>query len=139
MTRLLPAGIEEELRGEEPLSPELRELMRKARDASEFLKALANESRLLLLCLIAQRERSVTELEEILALRQANVSQQLARLRLDGLVTARRDGKTVYYSLATEDVRRILTVIYEIFCSGQGRTRRQAGQGSDAITKPPVP
>lgn len=124
MTSLLPAGIEEELRGDAPLSPELRKLMQKARDASDFLKALANESRLLLLCLIAQRERSVTELEDILALRQANVSQQLARLRLDGLVVSRREGKAVYYSLATEDVQRILTVIYEIFCAGEGRVRR---------------
>lgn len=70
--------------------------MRRARDASDFLKAMSHESRLLLLCLLAERERSVTELEEILSLRQANVSQQLARLRLDGLVDTRRDGKAVY-------------------------------------------
>lgn len=124
MTDLLPPGIEDELRSDEPLSPELRQLMRKARDASDFLKALAHESRLLLLCLIAQRERSVTELEEILSLRQANVSQQLARLRLDGLVDARRDGKTVYYRIADDDVRRMIAVIYEIFCAGEGRKRR---------------
>lgn len=124
MTDLLPPGIEDQLRSDEPLSPELRQLMRKARDASDFLKALAHESRLLLLCLIAQRERSVTELEEILSLRQANVSQQLARLRLDGLVDARRDGKTVYYRIADDDVRRMIAVIYEIFCAGEGRKRR---------------
>lgn len=124
MTDLLPPGIEDALRSDEPLSPELRQLMRKARDASDFLKALAHESRLLLLCLIAQRERSVTELEEILSLRQANVSQQLARLRLDGLVDARRDGKTVYYRIADDDVRRMIAVIYEIFCAGEGRKRR---------------
>ena len=124
MTALLPVGIEAQLRNGDEMTPELRQLMRKARDASEFLKALANESRLLLLCLIAERERSVTELEEILSLRQANVSQQLARLRLDGLVVARREGKTVFYSLANEDVRRMLAIIYEIFCAGGGRPGR---------------
>jgi DNA-binding transcriptional ArsR family regulator len=92
------------------------DLKERARRASDFLKALAHESRLLILCLVAERERSVTELEQILSLRQPAVSQQLARLRMDGLVTTRRDGKTVYYSLANEDVRRIMGVMYEVFC-----------------------
>ncbi|WP_456307226.1 metalloregulator ArsR/SmtB family transcription factor, partial [Paeniroseomonas aquatica] len=94
-------------------------LMRKARKASDFLKALSNESRLLLLCLLVERERSVSELEELMSLRQPNVSQQLARLRLDGLVDARRDGKTVYYRLASNDVLRMIDVIYDIFCRDQ--------------------
>ncbi len=87
-----------------------------ARKASELLKALAHENRLLLLCLVAEQERSVMELEEILSMRQPAVSQQLARLRADGLVTTRRDGKIVYYSLANDDVRRIMAVLYDIFC-----------------------
>ena len=66
-------------------------LCQRARKASNFLKALSNENRLLLLCLISDRERSVTELETILALRQPTVSQQLARLRNDGLVAPRRE------------------------------------------------
>ncbi|MGQ3354127.1 MAG: ArsR/SmtB family transcription factor [Phreatobacter sp.] len=90
----------------------------KARDASRFLKALAHESRLLLLCLLSEKERSVGELEAILALRQPTVSQQLARLRLEGFVSTRRDGKTVYYSLANDDVRRVIGVVYDIFCGG---------------------
>lgn len=94
------------------------EIMRAAaREASGFLKSLAHESRLMLLCLLAQRERSVTELEELLGLRQPNVSQHLARLRLDGLVDTRRDGKTVYYHLAREDVRQVIGVLYGIFCA----------------------
>ncbi|MGE0417674.1 MAG: metalloregulator ArsR/SmtB family transcription factor [Acetobacteraceae bacterium] len=117
MNAILPEGVEQQLRSAEPLSPELQRLMRKARGASDFLKALAHESRLLLLCLIAERERSVMELEEILSLRQPNVSQQLARLRLDGLVDTRRDGKIIYYRLANDDVRRMITVIYDIFCA----------------------
>jgi DNA-binding transcriptional ArsR family regulator len=96
----------------------MEDLKERARRASDFLKALAHESRLLILCLVAERERSVTELEQMLSLRQPAVSQQLARLRMDGLVTTRRDGKTIYYSLANDDVRRIMGVMYEIFCRG---------------------
>lgn len=99
-------------------SPELDELMRKARRASDFLKALSHENRLLLLCLLSEGERSVGELEAILSMRQSAVSQQLARLRLDNLVVARRDGKAVLYSLANDDVRRMIGVIYDIFCGG---------------------
>ncbi|MGE3248242.1 MAG: ArsR/SmtB family transcription factor [Beijerinckiaceae bacterium] len=111
--------IEDELRSGPEYSPQLENLMRNARDASDFLKALSHENRLLLLCLLSERERSVSELENILSLRQAAVSQQLARLRLDGLVTTRRDGKTVYYSIANENVRTIITVMYNIFCDAR--------------------
>lgn len=106
----------------------IEDLKERARRASEFLKALAHENRLLILCLVAERERSVTELEQILSLRQPAVSQQLARLRMDGLVTTRRDGKTIYYSLANDDVSRIMGVMYEIFC-------RDNPQGLDTPAK----
>jgi ABC-2 type transport system ATP-binding protein len=66
--------------------------------------------------LLAERERSVTELEELLSLRQTTVSQQLARLRLDDLVTTRRDGKQVYYSLADDEIKNFIRVIYDRFC-----------------------
>lgn len=117
MTSILSSDIETELRDGAEYSPELDLLMRRARKASNFLKALSHESRLLLLCLLAERERSVTELENILSLRQSAVSQQLARLRYDGMVDTRRDGKTIYYSLANDDVRRVIAVIYDIFCA----------------------
>jgi DNA-binding transcriptional ArsR family regulator len=97
-------------------APDPTRMRSSARAASDLLKALAHESRLMLLCLLADRERSVTELETLLALRQPTVSQQLARLRLDGLVDTRRDGKTVYYHLAREDVRQVINVLYGIFC-----------------------
>lgn len=92
-------------------------LMQKAAKASEFLKALSHESRLLLLCLLADRERSVSELEAILHLRQPTISQQLARLRLDGLVTTRREGKAVFYSIADPHVREMIGVLHKIFCT----------------------
>ncbi len=90
--------------------------MQNAKDASDFLKALAHESRLMILCILAEGEKSVTELEEILSLRQPTVSQQLARLRMDNLVTTRRDGKTVYYKIGNENVRQVIDTLYNIFC-----------------------
>lgn len=113
---IVSKSIEDELSSDAEVSVELEQLMRNARKASDFLKALSHENRLLLLCLLAEKERSVGELENILSLRQPTVSQQLARLRYDDLVTTRRDGKTVYYSLADENVRQIIGVIYDMFC-----------------------
>lgn len=92
------------------------EMTKNAREASEFLKALAHESRLLILCLLIEKERTVVELEQILALRQSAVSQQLARLRADNLVEARRDGKNVRYSIARPEVTAIVGALYEAFC-----------------------
>ncbi len=91
--------------------------------ASEFLKALAHESRLLILCLLTDGEKTVGELEELLGRRQSTVSQQLARLRLDGMVSARREGTTIYYRLADERVQVVLEALYKAFC-GRGAGRR---------------
>ena len=102
---------------EQEYSAKLEQMMRSARDASDFLKALSHENRLILLCLLSEQERSVGELEALLSLRQAAVSQQLARLRYDGLVSARRDGKTVYYSLANNNVRAVIDVLHQMFCA----------------------
>jgi DNA-binding transcriptional ArsR family regulator len=88
-----------------------------ARDASDFLKALAHESRLMILCNLLDGEKSVGELEDSLSLRQSTVSQQLARLRLEGLVAAHRDGKTINYSIADDKVRAVIGVLYTTFCS----------------------
>ena len=115
--------LESELRSDIETSPELEELMRNAREASDLLKALAHENRLLLLCILYERERSVSELESILSLRQPTVSQQLARLRYDDLVTTRRDGKTIYYSIANDQARQIVRLMYDMFCG----PRRKAG------------
>ena len=125
MTSILSSELEIELRDGAEYSVELDQLMRKSRKASNFLKALSHENRLLLLCLLAERERSVTELENILSLRQSAVSQQLARLRYDGMVDTRRDGKTIYYSLANDDVRRVISVVYDIFCSPTDVTEKK--------------
>lgn len=87
-----------------------------AKTASDFLKAISHESRLLILCHLVSGEKSVTELENLLSARQAAVSQQLSRLRLEGLVTPRRDGKAIYYSLTDDRPKQILEVVYDLFC-----------------------
>lgn len=95
---------------------DLDRMMENATDASNFLKAISHEGRLMILCHLATGEKSVTELEELLAARQAAVSQQLARLRLEGLVTPRRDGKAIYYRLTDQKPRQIIDLIYDMFC-----------------------
>ncbi len=92
-----------------------------AERAADFLKALAHQNRLMILCSLAEGEKSVGELEEFLSIRQASVSQQLARLRGEGLVATRRDGKTIYYRLASESARAVVGVVYELFCGKQRR------------------
>jgi ArsR family transcriptional regulator, virulence genes transcriptional regulator len=87
-----------------------------AREASDLLKALAHEGRLLILCDLLHGEKSVGELEALLSRRQASVSQQLARLRLEGLLSTRRDGRTIYYAIANDRVRSIIGALYAAFC-----------------------
>ncbi|RAI00075.1 transcriptional regulator [Acuticoccus sediminis] len=100
-----------------PKDPEnFEDLIEHARRASEFMKALSHETRLLILCLLADGEKSVTELEQTLSMPQAAVSQQLARLRFDRLVTTRREGRVIYYSIAGEEVSRIVGALYDLFC-----------------------
>jgi DNA-binding transcriptional ArsR family regulator len=87
-----------------------------AKRASVFLKALAHESRLVMLCVLCEGEKTVTELAELLDLRQPTVSQQLARLRAEKLVATRRNGKAIYYRLASEEVRKVIGALYDVFC-----------------------
>lgn len=96
---------------------EFDELLEQARKASDLLKALSHESRLLILCLLAEGEKSVSELEEIMNLPQAAVSQQLARLRFDRLVNTRRDGRVIYYSIANAEISAVIGTLYELFCA----------------------
>jgi DNA-binding transcriptional ArsR family regulator len=103
------------LEGHAP-STKLDRMVDNAKRASDFLKTLAHESRLMILCILAEGEKSVSELEDLLRLRQPTVSQQLARLRADGLVSTRREGKTIYYRLASEEARSVIGAIYDVFC-----------------------
>ncbi len=92
------------------------EMLENAERASSFLKALANPNRLMILCLLAEGELSVSQLEARLSLRQPTLSQQLARLRADNLVTTRRDAKNIYYSLASTEAKAVIGLLYDLFC-----------------------
>jgi DNA-binding transcriptional ArsR family regulator len=92
------------------------EMQAAADEASELLKALANRHRLLILCRLTDGKRSVGELAEFLGIRVSGVSQHLALLRKDGLVATRRDGQTIWYSIASEPARRIVEILYRTYC-----------------------
>lgn len=104
--------IDDNIRGED-----LDKIMKNATEAANFLKAISHEGRLMILCHLASGEKSVTELEKLLSARQAAVSQQLSRLRLEGFVVPRRDGKAIYYSLADDRSRQVIDLVYDLFCS----------------------
>lgn len=89
---------------------------RAAGAASELLKALANPHRLMIVCRLVDGERSVGQLAEALGLRDSTVSQHLALLRRDRLVSARRDGQTIWYSIASEPARAVLEALFRSYC-----------------------
>jgi DNA-binding transcriptional ArsR family regulator len=87
-----------------------------ASDAAGLMKALGNESRLMILCVLAEGERSVSDLNTIVPLSQSALSQQLARLRQQGLVKTRRESQTIFYSLADGPADRVITLLHDIYC-----------------------
>ncbi|MFP4238662.1 MAG: metalloregulator ArsR/SmtB family transcription factor [Rhodosalinus sp.] len=87
-----------------------------AAQAAAYLKTLAHEGRLMVLCHLGSGEKSVGELEDLLGMRQAAVSQMLARLREERLVATRRDGKTIHYRLADDATREVIGLLYSLFC-----------------------
>jgi ArsR family transcriptional regulator len=114
-----------------PEEKDLEALEESADQAAQLLKALSNRDRLLILCHLVEGERNVSDLERLVHLRQPTLSQQLARLRSDGLVATRRDGKAIYYRLNSDEVQRVLGLLYEMYCApeaaahGDGSARRR--------------
>jgi DNA-binding transcriptional ArsR family regulator len=98
----------------------LEDMFENAGKVSSFLKAMANDNRLVILCKLAEGEKNVGQLENLLGIRQPTLSQQLARLRADDLVSTRRDSKQVYYTLASEEVRQVIGLLYQLFCAPSG-------------------
>lgn len=96
---------------------EIAKLEDKAEEATRLLSAMANTKRLLILCSLLEREMNVTELGEKVALAQSPLSQHLSKLRAWNFVKARREGQQVYYRLASDEVRQILTTLYGIYCA----------------------
>lgn len=110
-----------------PPAPDVIEparLRARALAATKFLKTLANNHRLMILCHLVEGEHSVGELEEHLGIQQAHLSQQLSRLRRDGLVRTRRESRTIYYSLGSEEAREMLGTLYRMFCRDRAVRRR---------------
>lgn len=101
----------------EMVPDDTHDLLEQVRRASDLMKALSHETRLLILCLLAEGEKSVTELENILKISQSAVSQQLARLRYDHLVQTRRDGRVIYYSISAGEVVTVISSLYDVFCA----------------------
>lgn len=88
-----------------------------ADEACGLLKALANRHRLMIVCQLTEKERSVGELAALLKIRDSTVSQHLALLRKDGLVTARRDGQTIWYSIGSAQARELVRTLYRVYCA----------------------
>ncbi|TCU16597.1 ArsR/SmtB family transcription factor [Rhizobium sullae] len=94
---------------------ELQKLAAKAHDASDLLKAMAHQTRLLILCILANEEKTVSQIEELLGVQQAMVSQQLARLRMEGLVNTRRAGRLIYYSIGNANIAIFIDLLFGMF------------------------
>ena len=110
-----------------PATTEVHQMEAYAADAASLMRAFGNESRLMILCTLAEGERSVGELNEIIPLSQSALSQQLARLRREGLVKTRRESQVIHYSLCDGPADRVIGVLHDIFC----------GTGDPAAQKDP--
>jgi len=93
------------------------DMLAAADQASGLLKALANRHRLVIVCQLVEQERSVGELAALLHIRDSTVSQHLALLRKDGVVTARRDAQTIWYSIGSAPARELVRTLYQAFCA----------------------
>ncbi|MDE2382998.1 MAG: winged helix-turn-helix transcriptional regulator [Alphaproteobacteria bacterium] len=100
---------------------DIAQLQDKANTASELLKVLGNENRLLIVCQLVDGEKSVNELEQRVGIRQSALSQHLAILRREGIVKTRRESQFIYYSLDSSEAKSILKTLYGIYCSPKGR------------------
>jgi DNA-binding transcriptional ArsR family regulator len=96
---------------------ELQDIQANASRAAAVLKAMSNQHRLVILCLLNGNELSVGEINEALDIPQSTLSQHLSVLRKDNLVTTRREAQTIYYALASKEVKVIISTLYELYCA----------------------
>lgn len=101
-------------------STEMRELHDMASHAVELLKAMANEWRLMILCQLAEGEKTVSELQNTLGLSQSALSQHLAILRRERIVRSRKHAQSVSYSLSGDEANKVMETLHELFCEKQG-------------------
>jgi len=99
------------------MEQDIDKLVEKAKGAAELLKQLSHETRLLMLCFVSDKEKSVQEIENFLGTTQSNTSQHLAKLRSVGLLKTNKVGNQVFYSINNLDVLKIIKTLQEIYCS----------------------
>ena len=108
---------------------DLEIMQENASRASELMKLLGHPHRLMILCELNQGECSVGELSEKIGIAQSPLSQHLARMRHEGVVSSRREAQTVYYSLAGAEVGAVISLLYELYCDPSNRKERQRKAG----------
>jgi ArsR family transcriptional regulator len=118
-----PVGAREKTRQKRPPG-KAADMRGAAAAACGLLKTLSNETRLLILCHLVEGEKSVGELEQLLEARQPHVSQQLARLRADGLVSVRRDSRHIFYRIGSAEAERVLDTLHALYCSPAAKRAR---------------
>lgn len=106
-----------EMEAREAATLSMEQMRRHAPDAAGLMKTLGSESRLMVLCSLTEGEKSVGELNEMIPLSQSALSQQLARLRTQGLVETRRESQTIYYSLAKGPAEKVIYLLHDIYCA----------------------
>ncbi len=110
------AAAQEVKEKQDVVTQRIEQMRAHAPDAAGLMKALGNESRLMILCTLAEGERSVGELNAMIPLSQSALSQQLARLRGHGIVKTRRESQTIYYSLSEGPADRVIHLLHDIYC-----------------------
>lgn len=98
----------------------LEKLQENAGNAADLLKSMSNESRLMILCTLLNKEMSVGDLNQVIPLSQSALSQHLASLRKSGLVASRKEAQTVFYSIASESPEKVISVLKSIYCPDEG-------------------
>ena len=101
---------------------DLNQMSQSADRASSLMKTLGHRDRLMILCHLAEGEKSVGQIAELLEISQSPLSQHLSRMRKENLVETRREAQTIYYSLKSGEASRIVEVLYELFCASEGCT-----------------
>ena len=99
---------------------DLNQMAQSASRASALMKTLGHKDRLMILCHLADGEKSVGQIADLLEIPQSPLSQHLSRMRKEGLVDTRREAQTIYYSLKSGEASRIVEVLYELFCEPEG-------------------
>ena len=99
---------------------DLQQMARSADRASNLMKTLGHKDRLMILCHLADGEKSVGHIADLLEIPQSPLSQHLSRMRKEGLVDTRREAQTIYYSLKSGEASKIIEVLYELFCAPEG-------------------